>query len=262
MPKRYTTAAGDADLDDPLEVPDPDAPLEPHGCGMCLMAHISLRLVLSYVWYVTVPFKFLETLAVVTPVWYIQRLLKRRAALLAATFLVGAALGYGLFMPLAKTANYGGTCTAYLSLLSWNVGHLAVFILAAAQAVPLMALTEGPCGYCRRSMDTRRCKWLMTLGEAGYLGMVAGLCIVFGDVAFDPNQPSGQWHWCRTSDIWPAEAIYIPIFTFAMASALVQLRSLEEDEESNATPYRIRPGGSVFNHTGDSVVTVNTEPRA
>lgn len=192
-------------------------------CGLCWTGHLASSVLLAWVWMLTVPVKVAEFCLVACPLAYLSRLMHERWPVLASSFLVGVALSLGLFVPLSTQADYGRVCTSYLSIVAWFAGHGMVLAAAANGALRLHAVNEGPCGVCRSKEDcsSQTCYWITGLGEAGYVGLTFGLMVAFGDVAFDPNEPEGQWHWCRASDGWPAEIFYLPVFVLACICALV-----------------------------------------
>lgn len=217
-------------------------------CGLCLAGHLTVQLVLQHLWYLTVPLQWLESLFLSLTVYGIREVLLTDPFAVVAGFVLGTGLGYGLFEPLARH-DFHPACTTYLSLLAWCAGQLLVLSLAASKMVNLQVVQEGPCGTCGSSdFDSRRSSWLTGLGSAGYAGLLVGLLLVFGSVAFDPvteselvlvgegrAQEREQWVWCRASEEWPAEVVYVLVFVLAMLAAVVAKPSVSATEAVTET---------------------------
>lgn len=173
---------------------------------MCLMGHVGLRVALSAAWWLLASLpKLVETVVVAGPVSYLAVVAQRDFPVLGASFLVGAFMGWALFTPLVSL-DFSAVCTTYLSTLAWTGGNLLVCFLSGLRVLNLIDLREKPA-------------WLCSLGEAGYLGFAAGLALSFGEVAIDGKTEE----WCRASEAWPAEAVYLPVFFLACLSGLVSL---------------------------------------
>ena len=199
-------------------------------CGFCVAGNVCVHVVANALWHLTVPFKWIESTVLAVPAVYLGRHLQQHPTALVSSFLVGLALGYGLFVVWADvTVTNASVCTTYLSTVAWCLGNFGYLLVASKGYLPPAALD--PPRWTRQRLHAP----VITLGETGYLGVLCGLLCVFGKVAFDPNRPETEWHWCRASDVWPAEFVYVPCFLMALLSAYVPLPS---------TSQRLDEGGS------------------
>ena len=186
---------------------------EEASCGVCLAGHACLRQLISVLWLVTVPFKFIETAAMTVPIWYLSFMAHLDATLLLSSFAFGFLVSKTFSV--ISFMSFHTSCTLYLSTLAWLLGQVFISHLAMQRCVPLIRLTRS-CG-----QDTKECRWLYTLGPTGYFGLTAGMLAYFFDVTLQRDS------WCRASEAWPAETVYIPVFFAACLSAVVYLPKLE-----------------------------------
>lgn len=212
-------------LMDPMELPsvhppesddeDEEAETAPPACGMCLMYHVLTRLALNVFWILFLPFKLAESWLLGIPVVAVVQALWLNPRLTAAGVVVGFFSGYGFFAPLASVseAHFRASCTAYLSVLAWLVGQLLVCALVGRGLVMRSVVKEF-------GMSSANCKLVLSLGYCGYLGLLLGLLVSFGSVAFRET-PDDSWEWCRASDIVPAEFVYLAMLTVSIVLALV-----------------------------------------
>lgn len=192
-------------------------------CGLCVAGNVCVHAVATVLWYLTVPFKWLESSLLAVPALYFGRHLQQHPTTLVSSFLVGLAVGYGLFVVWADvTVTNASVCTTYLSTVAWCLGNLSYLLIASKGWLPPTALD--PPRWTRNKLHP----YVMTLGESGYLGILCGLLCVFGKVAFDPNRPETEWHWCRASETWPAEFVYVPFFLMALLAAYVPVPSTSQ----------------------------------
>lgn len=188
-------------------------------CGLCLVGHTLLRLVVAHVWFLELPLIALEAWVIFTVLRYLRSILARDAVTVASGFILGWGLGYAVFAPLAKTGGYDSVCTLYLSTLAWFAAHLCVYLLVSVGVAKFVGVTTGPFGCCENQI--RHLAWVTPGSEEAYLGLFIGLFLVFGDVAFDPRLGPYDWGYCRASAAWPAEAVYIPVFVLGCVAQLV-----------------------------------------
>ena len=189
---------------------------EASSCGLCLVGHVCLRQAISVFWLVTVPFKWLETVVFGGPAWYLSLLADLDVHLMVASFLVGLCLSNALRV--LGEWHFDLACTTYLSVVTWLSGAWFVSALASRRLLPLLSISRA----CGQDVDTAQCRWLYTLGEPGYFGLLAGFLLYFLEVSFDPD--TGDW--CRASEAWPAEALYVPAFFVSCLSSVVHLPQL------------------------------------
>lgn len=238
-------------------------------CGMCLASHMCVRKCLAVLWVVTLPFKCAEQVMFLVPLNYLKRVGLRGTATLVAGMVVGAVLSWALFQPLATNTHHGTVCTTYLSLMAWCVGHLAVYAAVAYKAMVLIKLTH----MCGLQTNSPQCVLPISLSEPAYLGLLMGLLIQFGEIAFVSRT---SWQWCRASPHTPAEAFYIPVAVMACISAMVFVphgrydlgyaRDLSTHGVEHSTPvtrsYKPEPDSDVIDHGSAVPNTVSSRSRS
>lgn len=216
------TAAMYSETPDPIEIVDHDASEAQPACGVCIAYHVIARLVVNVVWLMCLPLKVAESLLLGVLVVSASAVVQTDPVRVASGTAVGFFVAKGVLRPWASVdecSNFCAACTAYLCVVAWLVGQLAVNCAVALGKIDRARFVEYGC-------SSANCKYAFSLGPSGYLGLILGLLFEFGELAFRPSacsETGNEWSWCRASADMAAEPVYLAVLVLSMVTDFVSL---------------------------------------